>query len=92
MTSLSQNPNLDPKEVAARLLITPSALEELTFEDATLVVNHMQPRRIDRGNGLARRHATICHLHGGWWSPPFRTLRQERNLVMNKHTPQTAWE
>jgi CRP/FNR family transcriptional regulator, cyclic AMP receptor protein len=54
MTSLSQNPDLDPKEVAARLLITPTALEELTLDDAILVVNYMQPRRIADGTVLMR--------------------------------------
>ena len=54
MTSLSQNPDLGPKEVAARLLITPSALEELTYDDAMLVVDYMQPRRIDHGTVLMR--------------------------------------
>ena len=54
MTSLSQNPDLGPKEVAARLLITPSALEELTYDDAMLVVEYMQPRRIADGTVLMR--------------------------------------
>lgn len=47
-------PTLALKERAARLLITPSALEELSLEDAIKVVEYMQPLDIEAGTVLVR--------------------------------------
>jgi len=46
ITSLSENPDLQPQALAAHLLITPTALEGLTLHDAAKVVRYMQPRVI----------------------------------------------
>ena len=39
----------DSQEIAAELLITPSALVELSKADAAQVVQYMQPKRIKEG-------------------------------------------
>jgi CRP-like cAMP-binding protein len=49
MTSIFESPELAPEEVAARLLVTPSALDDLTLADAMRVVVYMRPRRIRAG-------------------------------------------
>lgn len=48
-SSMSDQPNLPPEEVAARLLVTPSALDELRLADAKRVVKYMRPQLIDAG-------------------------------------------
>lgn len=54
MPSIFESPDLDPEEVAARLLVTPSALEELTLADAVRVVRYMRPKRIAAGTVFIR--------------------------------------
>lgn len=49
MTSIFESPDLAPEEVAARLLVTPSALDDLTIGDAMRVVTYMRPKRIRAG-------------------------------------------
>ena len=49
MTSIFESPELAPEEVAARLLVTPSALDDLTLADAMRVVTYMRPHRIKAG-------------------------------------------
>jgi CRP/FNR family transcriptional regulator, cyclic AMP receptor protein len=49
MASLSESPELSPEEVAARLLVTPSALDDMTLADARRVVAYMRPKRIKAG-------------------------------------------
>jgi CRP-like cAMP-binding protein len=49
MSSISENPELSSEEVAAQLLVTTSALKELTMEDAIRVVSYMRPRWIPAG-------------------------------------------
>lgn len=49
MTSIFESPELAPEEVAARLLVTPSALDDLTIADAMRVVAYMRPRLIKAG-------------------------------------------
>lgn len=49
VSSMFESPDLAPEEVAARLLVTPSALDDLTFADATIVVTYMRPKRISAG-------------------------------------------
>jgi CRP-like cAMP-binding protein len=44
----------DLRERAARLLITPSALDVLSLEDASSVVGYMQPRLIEAGTVFVR--------------------------------------
>lgn len=43
-----------PEEVAARLLVTPSALDDLTLSDAMKVVGYMRPKRIKAGTVFMR--------------------------------------
>ena len=43
MSSIFESPELAPEEVAARLLVTPSALADLTLGDALKVVGYMPP-------------------------------------------------
>lgn len=54
VTSLFENPELKPEALAARLLITPNALEGLTLKDASRVVTYMQPRVIHAGTVFIR--------------------------------------
>lgn len=49
MSSIFESPDLAPEEVAARLLVTPSALDDLTLADAIKVVAYMRPKRIAAG-------------------------------------------
>ncbi len=49
MSSIFESPDLAPEEVAARLLVTASALDDLTLGDAARVVNYMRPKRIPAG-------------------------------------------
>ena len=47
--SIFANPDMTPEEVAARLLVTSSALDDLTLNDAHKVVTYMRPKRIAPG-------------------------------------------
>ena len=47
--SISERPDLPPEEVAARLLVTPSALDDLKLADAKRVVGYMHPQLISAG-------------------------------------------
>lgn len=49
MSSIFESPDLAPEEVAARLLVTASALDDLTLADAMKVVAYMRPKRIKSG-------------------------------------------
>lgn len=49
MSSMFENPDLAPEEVAARMLVTPSALDDLTLADAMKIVSYMKPKRIKVG-------------------------------------------
>ena len=49
MPSISERPDLPPEEVAARLLVTPSALDDLKLADAKKVVSFMHPQLISAG-------------------------------------------
>ncbi|MGM9428451.1 Crp/Fnr family transcriptional regulator [Hydrogenophaga sp. MI9] len=49
MSSISERPDLAPEEVAARLLVTPSALDELKLADARRVITYMHPQLISAG-------------------------------------------
>jgi CRP-like cAMP-binding protein len=44
-----ENPDLAPEEVAARMLVTPTALDDLTVADAMKVVGYMRPKVIPAG-------------------------------------------
>lgn len=54
MPSIFESPDLEPEEVAARLLVTPSALDDLTLADAVRVVKYMRPKRIAAGTVFIR--------------------------------------
>jgi CRP/FNR family transcriptional regulator, cyclic AMP receptor protein len=61
MTSIFESPDLSPEEVAARLLVTSSALDDLTLRDAVKVVGYMRPKAFPAGTvfireGEARRN------------------------------------
>jgi CRP/FNR family cyclic AMP-dependent transcriptional regulator len=47
--SIFESPDMAPEEVAARLLVTASALDDLTLADAYKVVAYMRPKRIAAG-------------------------------------------
>ena len=51
-SSIFESPGIAPEEVAARLLVTPSALDDLTLADAYKVVGYMRPKRIAPGTVL----------------------------------------
>lgn len=48
-SSMFENPDLAPEEVAARMLVTPTALDDLTLSDAMKVVGYMRPQVIPAG-------------------------------------------
>ncbi len=48
-SSMFENPDLAPEEVAARMLVTPTALDDLTLADAMKVVGYMRPSVIPAG-------------------------------------------
>lgn len=54
MTSILQSPDLSPEEVAARLLVTPSALDDLTLRDAVKIVGYMRPKAFPAGTVFIR--------------------------------------
>jgi len=54
MISILENPELSPEEVAAHLLVTPSALDDLTLRDAVQVVGYMKPRAFSAGTVFIR--------------------------------------
>lgn len=54
LPSISERPDLSPEEVAARLLVTPSALDELKLSDAKRVVSFMHPQLISAGTVFIR--------------------------------------
>ncbi|QHE83844.1 cyclic nucleotide-binding domain-containing protein [Hydrogenophaga sp. BPS33] len=49
MSSIFESPDTAPEEVAARLLVTSSALADLTLGDALKVVGYMRPKLIKAG-------------------------------------------
>ena len=49
VSSIFESPDMAPEEVAARLLVTASALDDLTLADAYKVVAYMRPKRIAAG-------------------------------------------
>jgi CRP-like cAMP-binding protein len=48
-SSMFENPELAPEELAARMLVTPTALDDLTVADALKVVAYMRPKVIPAG-------------------------------------------
>jgi CRP-like cAMP-binding protein len=48
-SSIFENPELAPEELAARMLVTPTALDDLTVADAMKVVTYMRPKVIRAG-------------------------------------------
>ena len=54
VSSIFESPDLAPEEVAARLLVTASALDDLTLADAMVVVTYMRPKRISAGTVIIR--------------------------------------
>ncbi len=49
VSSIFESPDMAPEEVAARLLVTASALDDLKLADAFKVVAYMRPKRIAAG-------------------------------------------
>lgn len=49
MSSIFESPDMAPEEVAARLLVTASALADLTLGDALKIVGYMRPKLIKAG-------------------------------------------
>jgi CRP/FNR family cyclic AMP-dependent transcriptional regulator len=49
MSSIFESPDMAPEEVAARLLVTSSALADLNLSDALKVVGYMRPKLIKAG-------------------------------------------
>jgi CRP/FNR family cyclic AMP-dependent transcriptional regulator len=58
MPSIFENPELAAEEVAARLLVTRSALDDLTLNDAARIVTYMRPKRIRAGVVFMREGET----------------------------------
>lgn len=48
-SSMFENPDMAPEELAARMLVTASALDDLTMADAIKVVGYMRPKIIADG-------------------------------------------
>lgn len=54
VSSMFESPELAPEEVAARMLVTPTALDDLTLSDAVKVVRYMRPKLIRAGTVFIR--------------------------------------
>jgi CRP/FNR family cyclic AMP-dependent transcriptional regulator len=54
LASIFESPDMAPQEVAVRLLVTASALDDLTLTDAFKVVAYMRPKRIAPGTVFMR--------------------------------------
>lgn len=59
MTNDNLHPEMKADERAARLLITPSALQALSLDDAMRIVTYMQPRIIEAGCEFVREGETV---------------------------------
>ena len=49
MSSIFESPDMAPEEVAARMLVTSSALADLNLSDALKIVGYMRPKLIKAG-------------------------------------------
>lgn len=63
MASDELNPEMNADERAARLLVTPSALQTLSLEDAIKIVAYMQPRMIEAGFEFVREGEAVDNDH-----------------------------
>lgn len=54
LPSMFENPELGPEALAAHLLVTRSALDELKLADAVKVVRYMRPKRVKAGTVFIR--------------------------------------
>lgn len=52
MSPLSDNPEMPAEEIAARLLVTASAMDDLSIPDGFRIVSYMRPRRLPAGTVL----------------------------------------
>lgn len=57
------NPEMNADERAARLLVTPSALQTLSLDDAIKIVAYMQPRVIEAGCEFVREGEAVDNDH-----------------------------
>lgn len=57
------NPEMNADERAARLLVTPSALQTLSLDDAIKIVAYMQPRMIEAGCEFVREGEAVDNDH-----------------------------
>lgn len=79
MSSLFDSPELAPEEVAARLLVTPTALADLTMTDAMKVVGYMRPRLIKAG--------TVIIHEGEVKSNDYMLLLLEGDIAVESELP-----
>lgn len=79
MSSLFDSPELAPEEVAARLLVTPTALADLTIADALKVVGYMRPKLIKAG--------TVIIHEGEVKSNDYMLLLLEGDIAVESELP-----
>lgn len=58
VSSMFESPELAPEELAARMLVTPTALDDLTLADAMKVVGYMRPKVLRAGTVFIREGET----------------------------------
>ena len=58
VSSMFESPELAPEELAARMLVTPTALDDLTIADAMKVVGYMRPKVLRAGTVFIREGET----------------------------------
>lgn len=63
MTTDELHPEMNADEKAARLLVTPSALQTLSLDDAIKIVAYMQPRMIEAGCEFVREGEAVDNDH-----------------------------
>lgn len=63
MSTDDLNPEMNADERAARLLVTPSALQTLSLDDAIKIVAYMQPRMIEAGCEFVREGEAVDNDH-----------------------------
>ncbi len=84
VSSMFESPDLAPEEVAARLLVTGSALDDLTLADAMVVVTYMRPKRIKAG--------TVFIQEGESKRNDYMLLVLEGDLTIENDMPGTKGE
>ena len=92
MPSISENPDMPAEEVAARLLITASAMDDLSLRDGYKIVSYMRPKRLEAGavifkEGESRKTDFMVLVMEGDVSIENNMVGHKENLVVTVMGP-----